>query len=66
MEDKRPMRKTLKHSNDISSNVYVIHLDGSGAKTNMHVIDGSHVVDYMEIEVLLGDDAHRVQIIRSN
>ena len=60
MQDKRHMRKKLKRLNAISSNIYVIHLEGNDVVSNMHVIDGSQVVDLVEAtttEVILGNNA---------
>lgn len=54
------MRKKLKRLNDISFNVYVIQFEGNDVVSNMHVIDGSQVVDLVEAtttKVIIGDDA---------
>lgn len=48
VEDKRCMRKQLEWLNNIFSNIYIIHMEGGGAKYNMCVIDGSHDIDFVE------------------
>lgn len=60
------MRKKPKRLNDISSNIYVIHLEGNDVVSNMHVIDGSQVVDLVEAtttEGILGNDAFRYPFV---
>jgi hypothetical protein len=42
------MRKQLEWLNNIFSNIYIIHMEGGGAKYNMCVIDGSHDIDFVE------------------